>query len=111
MAIIGVFTASKAGGWEGRICTLSINLRAKFTPNDNKHSDNSPDFHLNALGCQVGVAWRRRPANPDGRSYLSVQMDDPGLLHPVLAALFPDEGGQTANLVWNPKRGGASYEQ
>jgi uncharacterized protein (DUF736 family) len=111
MAIIGVFSASKVGGWEGRICTLSINLRARFTPNDNKHSDNSPDFYLNALGCQIGVAWRRRPANPDGRSYLSVQMDDPGFPHPILAALFPNEDQRTANLVWSPKRDGAGNEQ
>jgi uncharacterized protein (DUF736 family) len=111
MAVIGVFAVSKAGGWEGRICTLSINVRARFTPNDNKHSQTSPDFHITAQGCQIGVAWRRRPSSPGGKSYLSVQLDDPALATPVSAALFPDEDEQSANLVWNPKRDGANNEQ
>lgn len=109
MAVIGLFTASKVGGWEGRICTLSFNRRAKFTPNDNKHTELSPDFHIIALGCQIGVAWRRRPSNSGARAYLNVQLDDPALPAPISAALFPSDDEQTANLVWTPYRDGVDH--
>lgn len=107
MAVIGKFATSKSGGWEGRICTLSLNLRAKFIPNDDRPADCSPDFYVSTLGCQIGVAWRRDPLGASGKPYLSVQLHDPVLPAPISAALFPSEDGQTANLVWNPVHKGA----
>ncbi|MEJ1968429.1 MAG: DUF736 family protein [Rhizomicrobium sp.] len=36
MAIIGTFTPTKEGGWSGAIRTLTIDVKAKFVPNDNR---------------------------------------------------------------------------
>lgn len=111
MPVVGVFKPSKKGGWDGRICTLSANLRAQFTPNDNRHCDGSPDYFIMSLGCQIGAAWRRRSAKPGGRVYLAVQMDDPFHAGPIFAALFPNDDESSANLVWNPKNDGVGHEQ
>jgi uncharacterized protein (DUF736 family) len=102
MATIGSFVATKAGGWEGRIRTLTLNMRVKFVPNDDRSSDTAPAFLLLSGVYQIGAAWRRQAGNA-GRSYLSVKLEDPCLPGPVSAALFESANGQEANLVWNSR--------
>jgi uncharacterized protein (DUF736 family) len=103
MATIGTFVATKAGGWEGRIRTLTINLRAKFVPNDDRVSDAAPSFVIMSGTCQIGVAWKRQTGGSPPRNYLSVKLEDPCLVAPVTAALFEDVDGQEASLCWTPK--------
>lgn len=102
MATIGSFVATRAGGWEGRIRTLTLNMRVKFVPNDDRSSESAPAFLLLSGVCQIGAAWRRHAGNA-GRPYLSVKLEDPCLPGPVSAALFESVDGQEANLVWNSR--------
>lgn len=99
MAVIGIFTRAKDGGWEGWVRTLTRSLKVRLVPNDDRTVETAPDFHVRAGGCDLGAAWLRRTAG-DRREYLSVQLDDPVLVHPIRAALFFSAEEQEANLVW-----------
>lgn len=101
MPVIGTFSRSRDGGWEGSIKTLSGAARARFIPNDSKENAAAPDFRVVSGYSELGAAWSRRTATADPREYLSVQLDDPGWANAISAALFPADGGQTAQLVWN----------
>lgn len=106
MATIGTFTATTDGGWEGRIRTLTINVRAKFIPNDNRESDRSPVFRIMAGRSELGAAWVQQTKDENPREYLSVQIDDPSLPEPISAAMFPARKGEEAHLVWSRHRTG-----
>lgn len=104
MAIIGTFAASKNGGWEGHIQTLTINAKVRFVPNDNQAGDNAPAFRLFAGKSEIGAAWKQRTNGDSPREYLSVRLEDPSLAEPVFAALFDGSDGKDAQLVWNRAR-------
>lgn len=104
MAIIGHFTASKDGGWEGTIQTLSINAKVRLVPNDNQAGDKAPAFRVFTGKSEVGAVWRAQSQGENARAYLSVRLDDPSLPEPMSAALFETEGKQQATLVWNRRQ-------
>ena len=98
MANIGTFTTQK-DGLVGTIRTLTLNVKAKIVPNDDKTQENSPDFHIEAVdGCEIGAAWSR--ASEAGREYLSVALDDPSFPATVYARLYEREDG-THDLIWS----------
>lgn len=105
MSIIGTFTPTKDGGWVGTIRTLTIDVKARFVPNDNRESDRAPEFRVFAGRSELGAAWRRCTNGDNHRDYLSVLLDDPSLAEPVHAALFADEHKQAAQLVWSRRLG------
>jgi uncharacterized protein (DUF736 family) len=92
---------AKDGGWEGTIRTLSVTVKARFVPNDNREGASSPDYRVVSGTSDLGAAWIRRGSTGDHREYLSVQLDDPGLPNPVSAALFINDQTQAASLVWS----------
>jgi uncharacterized protein (DUF736 family) len=98
MPIIGSFTRAKDGGWQGSIRTLSNSLKARFIPNDDRRSEQAPDFFVVSAQSELGAAWIRQKA--DRTEYLSVQLDDPMLPHPIAAALFYRPDAADASLVW-----------
>jgi uncharacterized protein (DUF736 family) len=108
MAIIGTFTRTKDGGWQGSIRTLSNTLKARFVPNDDRRSDHAPDFLVISARCDLGAAWVRRKA--DTTEYLSVQLDEPALSRPISAALLYLQDSSTANLIWNRNHRGVQNE-
>jgi uncharacterized protein (DUF736 family) len=101
MSIIGTFTPTKDGGWTGTIRTLTIDVKARFVPNDNRDSDRAPDFRVFSGRSELGAAWRERTGGANPRDYLSVRLDDPSLIEPVSAALFEAEDAGSAHLVWS----------
>jgi uncharacterized protein (DUF736 family) len=101
MAVIGTFTPTKDGGWSGAIRTLTIDVKAKFIPNDNRESDRAPAFRIFAGTSELGAAWAQRTKDENPRDYLSVQIDDPSLQEPISAAMFAAIDGKDAQLVWN----------
>ena len=104
MAIIGTFTATKDGGWTGAIRTLTIDVKAKFVPNDNRDNERAPAFRIFAGRSELGAAWAQRTKDEPPRDYLSVQIDDPSLPEPISAAMFHAKEGEEAQLVWNRRR-------
>lgn len=104
MSIIGTFTPTKDGGWAGTIRTLTIEVKARFVPNDNRDSERAPEFRIFAGRSELGAAWRERTNGENPREYLSVRLDDPGLPEPISAAMFEATDGRTAQLVWNRRK-------
>jgi uncharacterized protein (DUF736 family) len=104
MSVIGSFTLANDGGWSGSIHTLTIDAKICFVPNDNRAHDSAPAFRVMAGESRIGDAWEARSGGETPKNYLRVRFDDPGLLEPISAALFPLEDGGTAQLVWNRRR-------
>ncbi len=104
MSVIGTFTPHRDGGWIGTIRTLTVNVKARFVPNDNRDSEHAPAFRIFAGRSEIGAAWRQRTCNENVREYLSVRLDDPSLLEPISAAMFEGDGGKEAQLVWSRRR-------
>lgn len=104
MAIIGTFTPTKDGGWAGTIRTLTIDVKARFVPNDNRENDRAPEFRIFAGRSELGAAWRERSSGEDPRDYLRVRLDDPSLAEPISAAMFEAADGRTTQLVWTRRR-------
>ncbi len=104
MAIIGIFTPAKDGGWVGRIRTLTVNSRVRFVPNDNRNTDNSPDYRIYVGASEIGTAWRGRTSGDSARAYLRVRLDDPSLPQPLTAAMIEKADGLSARLVWGRRR-------
>jgi uncharacterized protein (DUF736 family) len=104
MSIIGTFMPTKDGGWTGTIRTLTIDVKARLVPNDNRDSERAPDFRVFAGRSELGAAWRERTSGENQRDYLSVRLDDPSLPEPIFAAIFEASDGTTAQLVWTRRR-------
>ena len=104
MATIGTFKASSDGGWEGRIRTLTINVRAKFVPNDNKGSDKAPDYLVLVGLFELGAAWIHQNSETPPREYLRVQLEDPSMDRPISSALFLLPNTDRAALIWSRQR-------
>ena len=110
MAIIGTFSRSKTGGWEGKIRMLSAAMSARFVPNDNRESEVAPHFRLLSDSSELGAAWVRR-SGADNQEFLSVQLDDPTFERPISAALFYADNGERAHLVWNRRKTGDPHDR
>lgn len=104
MSVIGTFALTKEGGWFGAIRTLTIDAKIRFVPNDNRNNDNAPAFRVMIGQSHIGDAWEARSGGDNPKNYLRVKFDDPSLLEPISAALFPEEDGSTAQLVWNRRK-------
>ena len=100
MAIIGNFIPAKDSGWIGSIRTLTIDAKVRFVPNDDPHGSNVPTFKVPIGQSRIGHAWEAHSGGEDRRPYLSVKLDDPGLIEPISAVLFSSEDGDSAKLVW-----------
>lgn len=101
MALIGMFTPAKHGGWTGSIRTLTIDAKVRIVPNDNRDSDNAPAFRVFIGRSRIGEAWPARTSGDNPKDYLRVRFDDPSLPEPVSAALFQSGDGSSAQLVWS----------
>lgn len=101
MATIGEFKASRAGGWEGEIRTLSLTAKVRLEPNDNRTHPNAPNYRVMMGGFHVGDAWEHQLRAEPSRPYCRVSLDDPRFDAPIWATLFSDSEGLSAQLVWS----------
>ncbi|MGH6989261.1 MAG: DUF736 domain-containing protein [Stellaceae bacterium] len=76
MSVIGTLAPAKDGGWVGAIRTLTIEVKARFVPNDNQGSDQVPAFRIFSGCSEIGAAWRERSSGEHGRNYSCVRLDD-----------------------------------
>jgi uncharacterized protein (DUF736 family) len=64
MAVIGIFTPAKDGGTH----TLSMNIKLRFVPNDDRDSEQAPAFRIYAGRSELRAAWRQRTTGEDGHN-------------------------------------------
>ena len=97
MANIGNFTKAEGGSFTGTIKTLRLNTKAKLVPLE--ATDNGgPDFRIFAGNVEIGAAWKK--VSQQGRSYISVKLDDPSLAAPIYASLHEDREDGEFSLIW-----------
>jgi uncharacterized protein (DUF736 family) len=104
MSVIGTFALAKNGGWTGSIRTLTINMKVRLVPNDNRDNDNTPVFRVFARQSHIAEAWAARSNGKTPKDYLRVRLDDPSWPEPISAALFQSEDGNEAQLVWSRRK-------
>ena len=104
MSVIGTFALAKNGGWTGSIRTLTINMKVRLVPNDNRDNDNAPAFRVFAGRSHIGEAWAARSNSKTPKDYLRVRLDDPSWPDPINAALFQSDDGNGAQLVWSRRK-------
>lgn len=104
MANIGSFR--KTGeGFEGEIVTLALQARnVRLVPETNRTNDNAPNFRVYLGRIDLGACWQKR--SNEGRTYLSLKLDDPSFAAPIFANLFADEDGEGYSLIWTRPRNG-----
>ncbi|MEQ9048098.1 MAG: DUF736 domain-containing protein [Sneathiellaceae bacterium] len=104
MATIGTFTL-KDGSYTGQIQTLVLKAKVKLALQENKPSDDAPDYRIFVGGTEVGAAWKKI-ARTSERPYLAVKLDDPTFPAPIFASLHQaEDGGDGYNLVWSRPKG------
>lgn len=100
MSLVGHFRRSRSGGWEGDVRTLTLDVRLRLKPNDDRTSPNAPAFRAMVGWSHVGDAWETQTRSRPSRPMVRVHLDDPLLPMPISMVLLPDEDGETAVMVW-----------
>ncbi|MBB2169667.1 DUF736 domain-containing protein [Gluconacetobacter aggeris] len=103
MTQIGFFTRV-AGGFAGRLRTLSLDAELTFVPGEAGGAEHAPDYRIHLgdsnAGPEVGAGWKR--IGERAGEYVSVALDDPLLAQPIRATLFQAGRGKNEwQLVWN----------
>jgi uncharacterized protein (DUF736 family) len=102
--IIGTFVYDKpTDSFSGDISTLHFQFSpVEIVPNE-KRSEKGPDYRITSDTAhghvELGKAWKC--TSEQGREYVSASLDSPLLNAPLKAALFTDENGTKASMVWN----------
>jgi uncharacterized protein (DUF736 family) len=99
MAIIGHFTKQE-DGFTGSIETLTFTTRATFEPLA-KRGEKSPDYRIMFGLSEIGAAWER---TTDGKSFLSVRLDDPSFPAPINCRLIKTGSERGHSLIWERDR-------
>lgn len=104
--------------FKGRVDLPGLYGECFLVPNDQKRSDNSPDYRLKMMRgrrpYEMGAAWKRQ-ARQTGEEYLSITVDGPELKAPVYCSAFllspenqPDpETPDHWRIVWGRARSSA----
>lgn len=95
MATIGTFTKQDNGGYTGALATLTVQAKVSIAP-VKKTGDKSPDFRVYASNVEIGAAWSQK--TNEGKTYLTVKLDDPSFVAPINARLVETDKGYS--LVW-----------
>lgn len=104
MASIGQVTASRKGGFKGQLKTITISADIEIVPNEQKTSDNQPDYRVITDGIEIGAGWMRR-SEASGRDYVSLSLAAPEFGPRRLYANLGRAPGGDENsfaLIWNP---------
>ena len=102
MATIGTFTKS-GDTFTGSVKTLNINAKTTLKAAD-KTSDKAPDYRVfSGSNVEFGAAWKK--TSSEGRSYLSVKLDDPSFPAPIYATLVEGEEAGSYSLIWSRRNG------
>ena len=102
--IIGKFTYdAESDSYLGEVTTLTFSRSNVHVSPVDRPSEKGPHYRIEAEThygvVEFGAAWKR--TSEKGQEFLSVSIDDPSLSGALNAALFLNEEGREASLVWN----------
>ncbi len=94
----------------GHISTLNLKLKFQLKKNENRQSDNAPDYMILVKGVDgetpVGAAWNKTSQKfslgDEPREYISMSFDDPSFPHALHVAAFQVGDGHW-DIVWRRK--------
>jgi len=97
MTIIGVFSKTTEGKYQGALRTLTLNVKGVEIRPVERSGDRAPDHRIYLGQTVIGAAWTvTREGKP---SCLSVQVDDPSLPTPLCGLLLAT--GDRHELHWS----------
>lgn len=91
--IVGTFTKTEDGTFEGEIETLIFSATLKIAPVE-KSADRAPSHRVYAAhnNAEIGAGWSEKSQRTK-EPYISIKIDDPSFAYPMWAALTKvDEG-------------------
>jgi uncharacterized protein (DUF736 family) len=94
---------------EGHISTLNMNLKFRLQRNDNKQSENAPDYSIVSNGASgeasIGSVWVKvmNKIGIEQEEFFSMTFDDPSFPHPLNVAAFK-VGESHWNIVWRRRQ-------
>ena len=100
MAKIGILNKQDNDNFEGAIKTLQLSSKLTLTVNDNKQSENAPDFIACAGDIEIGAGWNK--TSEKGNEFISLSIDDPSLANPIYASVFANKDNGF-DIIWNRK--------
>ncbi|MCP1196576.1 DUF736 domain-containing protein [Acetobacter senegalensis] len=103
MIHLGTFTRTE-NGFFGQITSFLLADDLAIIPNENRTSENAPDYRvlrgLDDDGEEVGCAWARQGERIG--LWLAVMIDDPLFARPLRVRLMPDRNSADSfRLIWN----------
>lgn len=104
MAAIGYVTKGTNGSFKGSLKTLSIRAEIEIVANDNKATENQPDYRVLSEGVEIGAGWLRR-SDSSGRDYVSLSLAAPEFGPRRLYANLGRAAGEAEDrfaIIWNP---------
>ena len=104
MAAIGYVTKGTNGSFMGSLKALSIRADIEIVANDNKATENQPDYRVLSEGVEIGAGWNRR-SESSGRDYVSLSLAAPEFGPRRLYANLGRAAGEADDrfaIIWNP---------
>ena len=100
--IVGTFTKTETGSFEGQVETLSFSAEMRIDPIE-KTADRAPSYrvYIAHSNVEIGAGWDAK-SQRTGDPYISVKIDDPSFAYPMWAALTKADDGFT--LRWSRPR-------
>ena len=96
---------------EGDISTLAFSGRLIIKQEYSSDHPNAPShkvyfYRQDAANIEVGAAWTQKIKLGDrqGEEFLSVQIDDPSMPHPLSFGLFQDDEDGNWNATWRRRQ-------
>lgn len=115
MANIGTFRSHSSSDLlntlEGQISTLNFTGKLVIKREQTSDHSNAPTHKVyfvrsEAANVEIGAAWTQKIKFGDrqGEEFLSVQVDDPSMPHPLSFGLFQDDEDGNWNATWRRRQ-------
>lgn len=100
--IVGTFTKTENGAFEGQVETLMFSAELRIEAIE-KTADRAPAYRVYTAhgNAEVGAGWNEK-SQRTGDPYISVKIDDPSFAYPMWAALTKADDG--FHLRWSRPR-------
>lgn len=115
MANIGTFRSRNSSDLlntlEGQISTLNFSGKLVIKREQTSDHSNAPSHRVyfvrpEAANVEIGAAWTQQIRSGDriGEEFLSVQIDDPSMPHPLNFGLFREDEDGNWNATWRRRQ-------